>query len=717
MPLKKLIFKPGVNRENTRYTNEGGYYESEKIRFRQGTPEKIGGWLQISGNTFLGICRSLWSWVTLAAQRLMGVGTNLKFYIQNGGAYYDITPIRKTSTLTNPFATSTASNSGGNTTVTITDANHGATNGAYINIYYPGTAPTVGGVTIPVGEYVITYLTVNTYSITLAGTASSSTTGGGTVYISYQVNVGPEYAAPLTGWGAGGWGLGTWGNGATTSVPLQLWNQMNYGQSLLYAPRGSPLYYWDANTGYQNTLFTVTVASPAVLTLDYALTDGTAITLTTTGHLPTGLIPGTVYYVVNSSGTACNLSTTYGGTAITTTGTQSGTHYISARGFPISSIGGSDGYAPLYQNTFTVSDTNQFTIVFGTNAIGSTTLDPMLIRWSDAQSLTTWYPSATNQARDIRLSHGSKIVTYIQNRQEIVVLTDSSVYSMQYLGPPTVWPIQFLGDNISIAGPNAVSLASGVVYWMGVDKFYKYDGRVQTLSCDLRQYVFDGAIGINKAQLDQVVCSTNEGFNEVWWFYCSIVGPNGTGTVDNPNNIVDRYVIYNYLENVWYYGTMGRTAWIDSGLNDYPIAATYSKNLVWHENGVNDCTDSVTGLPIASYILSSEFDIDDGHNFGFVWRILPDLKFDGSTAASPQVTMTLYPMQNSGSGYNSPLSVGGNAYATSTRTATYPIEAYTGQIYTRVRGRQMAFKIEGNQLGLQWQLGAPRIDIRNDGRR
>jgi hypothetical protein len=721
MPLKKLLFKPGVNRENTRYTNEGGYYESEKIRFRQGTPEKIGGWLQVSSNKFLGICRSLWSWVTLAAQSLIGVGTNLKFYILNGGAYYDITPIRKTSTVTNPFSVTTTSNVGSwgyltwgadvwggspiitDNIITVTDNAHGATNGSYITIYYPGAAPTVGGLTIPTGEYVITYLSANTYTITVSGTATSTATGGGTVYISYQVNAGPEYAVPLVGWGAGAWSSGTWGNSGTSTIALQLWNQMNYGQNLLYGPRGSPLYYWDANTGYQNTAFSVTLASPAVLTLGYSLVNGTAVTLTTTGWLPTGLIPGTVYYVINASGTTCNLSATYGGSAINTSGSQSGTQSIAVRGYPLASIGGSDGYAPLYQNTFTVSDASRFILVFGTNDIGSTTLDPMLIRWSDQDSLTTWYPAITNQAGSVRLSHGSKIITTVQSRQEIVVFTDSSLYSLQYLGPPYVWSSQLLGDGLSIAGPNAVILASGVVYWLGTDKFYKYDGRIQTLSCDLRQYVFND---INQSQSEQFFASTNEGFNEVWWFYCSA---NST--------VIDKYIIYNYLENIWYYGTMGRTAWLDSGLNDYPIAATYSKNLVWHENGVNDCTDSVTGLPIPSYILSSQFDIDDGHNFGFVWRMLPDLKFDGSTAASPQVTMTLYPMQNSGSGYNSPLSVGGNAYATSTRTSVYPIEAYTGQIYTRVRGRQMAFKIEGNQLGLQWQLGAPRLDIRNDGRR
>jgi hypothetical protein len=701
--LKKILFKAGVNRENTRYTNEGGFYESEKIRFRQGTPEKLGGWLQISADTFLGLCRSLWSWVTLGAQNLMGVGTNLKFYIENGGAYYDITPIRKTSTLTNPFTTDTTTNSGGFTTITVADTANGATTGSYITIYYSGATPTVGGVTITPGQYVIVSGGTNAYTISVPGTASSNTTGGGTVYISYQVNTGPEFAVPLTGWGAGGWGLGTWGNGSTSTNALQLWNQMNYGQNLLYGPRGSPLYYWDANTGYLNTTFTVTIASPAVFSLGYALDNGTAVTLNTTGYLPTGLIPGTVYYVINASGATCNLSATYGGSAINTTGTQSGTQSISARGYPLASVGGSDGYAPLYQNTFTVSDASRFILVFGTNDYGSTILDPMLIRWSDQESLTTWFPAITNQAGSLRLSHGSEIVTTVQSRQEIVVFTDSSLYSLQYFGPPTVWGAQLLGDGISIAGPNAVTLASGVIYWLGTDKFYKYDGRVQTLSCDLRQYVFND---INQAQSEQFFASTNEGFNEVWWFYCSA---NST--------VIDRYVIYNYLENIWYYGTMGRTAWIDSGLNDYPIAATYSNNLVWHENGVNDCTDSITGLPIESYILSSQFDIDDGHNFGFVWRMLPDLKFVGSTAASPQVTMTLYPMQNSGSGYNNPLSVGGNAFATSTRTSTYPIEQYTGQIYTRVRGRQMAFKIEGNQLGLQWQLGSPRIDIRNDGRR
>jgi hypothetical protein len=692
--LKKLLFKSGVNRENTRYTNEGGYYESEKIRFRQGTPEKIGGWLQISTNTFLGICRSLWSWVTLASQNLLGVGTNLKFYIQNGGSYYDITPVRATATLgSNPFT------GNGTTTVTVTATSHGAITGDYVT--FSGVTGTYA--TLLNTEYSITYVSANSYTITTVSTVAVGATGGSAVIAVYQVNTGPAIAVPYVGWGAGGWGSGTWGNGGTTTDPIRLWNQMNWGQNLLYGPRGGPLYYWDATIGYTPSSATITIATPAVVTSSVTVATGTPITFSTTGALPTGLTPGTTYYALASTGTTFNLALTAGGAAINTSGSSSGTTYIKPNGVLVSSLAGTDGYCPLYQNTFTVSDASRFTIVFGTNDYGSTILDPMLIRWSDQESLIVWYPVATNQAGSLRLSHGSKIVTTVQSRQEIVVFTDSSLYSLQYLGPPYVWGSQLLGDGISIAGPNATALASGVMYWMGVDKFYKYDGRTQTLNCDLRQYVFED---INKTQFEQVYASTNEGFNEIWWFYCSL-----------SSTVVDRYVIYNYLENIWYYGTMGRTAWLDSGLNEYPIAATYSNNLVWHENGLNDCTDSITGLPISSYILSSEFDIDDGHNFGFVWRLLPDLKFVGSTATSPQVTMTLYPLQNSGSGYNSPLSVGGNAYATSTRTATYPIEAFTGQIYTRVRGRQMAFKIEGNQLGLQWQLGAPRIDIRNDGRR
>jgi len=786
MPLKKIMFRPGVNRENTRYASEalgsvnagtevvGGWYESEKVRFRAGTPEKVGGWVQISANYFKGVCRSLWNWVTLNSLNLIGVGTNLKFYISSGGAYYDITPIRATTTLTNPFGTTLDSS-----TVLVTDAAGGYINGDYVT--FNGSSA-VGGITL-VGEYKIALQSATTYNITaesqasltlstgvftaqfqlangvkvvlsttgalptgftagttyyvvntsgftfklaatLGGTAivptgtqsgiitatakatSTTASGGGTVYAMYQINTGPEYTVALTGWGAGGWGLGAWGVGATGTDALRLWSQSNFGEDLVYGPRGGAIYYWNAGYGAAGSPVTITIASPAVLTASVNFVNGDAIMLTTTGALPTGLLPGTVYYVINASGTTCNLSATAGGAAINTSGTQSGTHTISGRGIKASQLAGASD-VPTVQNYLFVSDVSRFVFAFGCNDYGSTVQDPMLIRWSDQESIVNWTPSATNQAGSLRLSHGSQIITCLQTRQEIVVFTDSSVYSLQYLGAPTGWGSQLVGDNISILGQNAVSQASGVVYWMGSDKFYKYDGRVQTLRCDLRQYIYSN---INLAQAQQVYSGTNEGFNEVWWFYCS-----------EGSTQIDKYVVYNYLEDVWYYGSMARTAWLDSGTLDYPLAAPYinstENNLVYHENG-ND--DNTTGTPVAidSYISSSEFDISDGHNFGFIWRILPDLTFRGSDGTdTPQVTMTLIPLQNSGSGYTNPPSVGGSDSATINRIKSTPVEEFTGQVYIRVRGRQLVFKVEGNQLGLQWQLGAPRIDIRPDGRR
>ena len=625
--LKKIIFRPGVNRENTRYASEtmgnpnsatnvaGGWYESEKVRFRSGSPEKIGGWARISSTTFLGVCRSLWNWITLGSLNLIGVGTNLKFYIEQGGVYNDITPLRGTATLVDPFSTVNLS-----TTVTVTDVDNGCATGDFVTF---SGATAVGGLTLN-GEYQVMVVDADTYTI-VSATAATSTAGpgGGTVTADYQISVGPEYQVPLVGWGAGGWGNGTWGNGETSDIALRIWSQINFGEDLIFNPRGGGVYYWTAADG------------------------------------------------------------------------------LNTRAVDLASVGDAD--TPVIANSVTVSDTSRFVIVFGTNdpyAISPEQLDPMLIRWSDQENPLVWVPAITNQAGSIRVSHGSQIITAIQTRQEIVVFTDSAVYSMQYLGPPYVWGSQLLGDNFSIYGQNAVALASGVVYWMGVDKFYMYDGRVQTLNCDLRRYIFND---INQTQNLQVFASTNEGFNEIWWFYCSA-----------GSDAVDRYVVYNYLEKVWYYGTMARTAWLDSGLRNYPIAATYSRNIVNHEIGLND-NETGTETALDAYISSSEFDIGDGHNFGFVWRVLPDLTFgestnDGNTA--PQVTMTLYGLTNSGSGVTS--SAGAGVVSSSNYVIT---EEFTGQIYTRLRGRQMIFKIGSNQLNTAWQLGAPRIDIRPDGRR
>jgi hypothetical protein len=627
MPLKKILFRPGVNRENTRYASEalgsvnsgtnaaGGWYESEKVRFRAGTPEKIGGWVRISDETYEGVCRSLWNWVTLGGANLIGVGTNLKFYIESGGAYNDITPIRASSTINNnPFL------GNGTTTVTVTDTAHGAATGDFVT--FSGATGTYA--TTYNAEFQVTVIDANSYTITTPIVIAAGATGGASVVAAYQINVGPEYAVPLIGWGAGPWGAGLWGTGGGSTASLRLWSQSNFGEDLLLAPRGGALYYWDQTNG------------------------------------------------------------------------------LNTRAVLVSSIGGADADVPVVLLSVFVSDASRFVFAFGCDDYGSSSLNPMLIRWSDQESILTWTPAPTNQAGSLQLSHGSEIVTSIQARQEIVVFTDSAIYSLQYVGPPVVWASQLLGDNVSIIGPNAVCLASGVVYWMGVDKFYKYDGRVQTLRCDLRQYIFSD---INLTQASQVFAGTNEGFNEAWWFYCSA-----------GSNTVDKYVIYNYLEDIWYYGTMARSAWLDSGLRNYPLGATYINNLVNHELGVDDNATATT-TAISALIGSSEFDIDDGHNFGFIWRVLPDLTFRGSTSGTPQCTMTLIPFENSGSGATDPRSTANTSNASIQRIATAPIEEFTGQVYIRIRGRQLIFQMESTQVGTTWQLGAPRIDIKQDGRR
>ena len=694
MPLQKVVFKPGVNRENTRYCNEGGWFESDKVRFRQGTPEKIGGWTQYSSSTFLGVCRLLWNWVDLSNILYLAVGTNLKFYVSYGTTYFDITPIRLTVTLpNNPLRTDTATNSGGSTTVEVTTS---LANGALVGDFVTLTgATTFAGITVN-GEYQITSTPSTTkFTIRVTGTASTSISGGGaSVVAAFQVNTGAAIQIPYSGWGAGPWNFGTWGNGGTTVTNLQLWNAYNFGENLIFGPRGAGLYYWKASSGTstrgvllssQGGTVTFTNASPTVVTFTIPLTEGTAVQFNTTGSMPSGVTAGATYYLYNVQGLTANLLNSSG--AVVNTSSTGSAVYISNL-----------VDVPLFQNYIIVSDASRFVIVFGTNDYGGTTLDPMLIRWSDQENPYEWTPDATNQAGSIRLSHGSQIVTAIQTRQEIVVFTDQAVYSLQYVGAPYYWKTQLLGDNISMMGPNAAVLASGVVYWMGKDKFYMYDGRVQTLNCDLRKFVFEN---INQGQNQQVYASTSEAFNEAWWFYCS-----------KNSTVMDSYVVYNYLEKLWYYGSIGRTAWLDSGLLPNPVAATYNGYIVNQESGVDD-NETGTAAPIDAYISSSEFDIGDGHNFAFVWRILPDLTFEGSTdGTNPEATMTLYPMYSSGSGTNNPRSNGVQSINLSANPATF-----TGEVYTRVRGRQLIIKMESNKIGTAWQLGAPRLDIRPDGRR
>tara|TARA_R110000850_G_C9870614_1_gene457086 strand:- start:86 stop:1069 length:984 start_codon:yes stop_codon:yes gene_type:complete len=327
----------------------------------------------------------------------------------------------------------------------------------------------------------------------------------------------------------------------------------------------------------------------------------------------------------------------------------------------------------------------------------------MLVRWSDQGDATNWVPSAVTQAGGLSLSRGTEIVAAIQSRQEVLVWTDAALYSLQYVGADSgVWGAQTVGENISIASQNAVAFANGISYWMGKDKFYKYDGRTQPLRCDVKRSVFND---FNSLQYEQVFAGTNEGFHEIWWFYCSA-----------DTNSLNKYVIYNYVEDTWYHGNLSRTAWLDSGLRDFPLAATYNSNLVNHEEGVDD-NELGANTPITATISSGEFDIEDGDRFSFVHRVIPDITFNGSTAVSPTATMTLSPLNNSGSGYNNPASVGGSNSGAVIRTAVVSIEQFTGQVNTRVRGRQLSFTVSSDAAGVTWQLGSPRIDVRPDGRR
>jgi hypothetical protein len=698
MPLQKLQFKPGINREGTNYSNEGGWYDCDKIRFRSGNPEKIGGWTQQSPNQYLGVARALWGWVDLSGNNFLGIGTNLKYYIEKGADFFDVTPIITTSTLVNKCSTAFSTLNGtitatatslvltsaasfpstggiiridsetisytgkssntltglvrgvnsttaashttganvGAYTVTISDVSYNPYAGDYLTI--TGGTP-FGGITLS-GEYVVSGVpSGSTYTITAATFATSlATASGGTIVVAYQIPVGTNVATFGTGWGTGPWSRGSWGSGYTSvlSSQLRLWSNDNYGQNLFIAPRTGAVYYWLATNGVASR------AQPLDTLATAAGKDGT-------------YVPNNVLQVLT---------------------------------------------API----------QQFVICMGSNPYISgspnSTFNPLLVRWSDQADEYEWVPAVTNQSGEFALSNGSEIIGARTTRQEILIWTDTALYSMQYLGAPYVWGFQILMDNLSIMSPNAMVTVNNVTYWMGRDKFYMYTGRVETLPCTVRQYIFQD---VNIDQNYQIFAASNEGYNEVWWFYVSNDVQDST--------LIDKYVIYNYLDQVWYFGSMARTAWLDSSLQPYPVAADYNSRLLYHESGVNDNSTAAT-LPIDAYIQSSDFDIGDGHNFGFVWRILPDLNFNGSNVSSPSVTMTVKPRVNSGTAYgpaDNPKVQSSNVYSNTQNF--YNIQEFTGQVYTRIRGRQMAFRIESDTVGVAWQLGAPRIDIRPDGRR
>jgi len=711
VPLQKLQFRPGVNREGTTLANEGGYYDCDKVRFRSGFPEKIGGWAALSYNTFQGVCRSLWNWVTLNQANLLGVGTNLKFYIESGGAYYDITPLRLSTTNTTTFA---ATN--GSTTITVTDTTaSGLQVGDFVT--FSGAVSLGGVITAAVlnSEFQIQSILSGTqYTVTssVAANASDVGNGGANTDAAYQISVGPPINTVGTGWGVSPWG--GFIPGSTSST---------------------------LNGAINNSATTIVVVSTSAFTASGAIwingeyitysgktaTDFTGCTRGADGTTAASQSNGAVVSqatafpgwgeAYNSSSIPVELrlwsQSNFGEDLLFSP--RGGALYLWQPGLSATPAFGTRGTAvtgtdvPAVINEIMVSDTSRIVIAFGCNDYGSygtTALDPLLIRWSAQESYTDWTPAAANQAGSYRLSHGSTIIGALQTRQEIVVWTDAAIYSMQYLGPPFVYGFTLLADNISIVSPNAMATAAGVVYWMGVDKFYMYSGRVETLPCSVRTFVFQD---INRGQFSQFFAGTNEGYSEIWWFYCSA-----------NSDVVDRYVIFNYLDRVWYYGTLGRTAWLDSPLRDFPQAATDNNIIVFHEAAV-DNGETNPPSAISCYVQSSDFDIGDGHNYGFVWRIIPDITFDGSdttgaTSDKPVVNFTVRPRQNPGSNYgiaDQPTVTSAQSYAGQT---TYNVQQFTEIVYSRVRGRQMAFKVESNTIGTQWQLGVPRIDVRPDGR-
>jgi len=621
VPLAKLQFKPGIVRETTSYTNEGGWYDCDKVRFRYGLPEKIGGWEKYATTQYLGSARLLHAWNALDGSKYLGVGTNLKFYIEEGGGYNDVTPIRSTTAAGDV----TFAAVDGSTTITVSDTAHGAVEGDFVT--FSGAVSLGGQITAPVlnQEYQITtIIDDDSYTITSAVAADSSDTGNGgsSTVGAYQINIGLDTVVGGPGWGAGTWGRGTWGSGSSnlvTSDILRLWSADNFGEDLIMNVRDGGLYYWDESNG------------------------------------------------------------------------------LGTRAVALADRPGADANTPTIARKVLISDRDRHVIAFGADGVGSIgTQDPLLIRFSDQEDALTWTPSATNTAGDLRLSSGSKIVTAVETRQQILVWTDVSLSAMQYLGPPFTFGIGLISENTTIISPNSPVAVDDTVFWMGAEEFYVYAGGVQKLPCTVRQYVFGD---FNFDQKDKVFGAVNSSFGEVWWFYPS-------GTSDN----IDRYVVYNYEQKIWYYGSMARTAWIDRGINQYPIAAGTDNYLYSHELGCCDgSTDPLS--PIEAYIESSQLDIQDGNNFTFIRRILPDITFDGSTATDPTANMIL-------KARNFP---GGNYLQTDTavvdRTAVLPVEQFTDQVHVRLRGRSFALRVESDELGVSWRLGSPRVDIRQDGRR
>ena len=632
MPLQKLQFKPGVNRETTSYTNEGGWFDGNKIRFRYGVPEKIGGWVKNTTKAFLGTCRALHQWISLDGTLRLGVGTNLKYYIKEGTDFNDITPLRQTTSAGDV----TFSATDGSSTITATDTNHDCVENDFVT--FSGAASLVGLVIASAlnQEYqVLAVPSVNTYTLTAKDTdgdtitanSSDSGNGGSSIIAKYQVNTGLDSTVLGTGWGAGTWSRGAWDSAASlTDIAniLRIWTHDNFGEDLIINIRDGGLYYWDTSAD----------------------------------------------------------AATY------------------ARATALSSVSGADDKTPTIAKKVLVSDRDRHVIAFGCDsesAIG--TQDPLLIRFSHQETAITWESTATNTAGSLRLGSGSEIVTAVETRQQMAVFTDVSLHAMQFLGPPFTYGITLISENITIMSPLADKAVDDFVFWMGLEDFYVYDGRIQKLPCTVKAYVFND---FNLFQKEKTFAALNSSFNEVWGFY-----PSSDSTTN------DRYVVYNYLEQSWYYGTMARSAWLDRGISNNPLGAGLDNYLYNHEYGLDDGSTSPASA-ITSYIESSQLDIGDGDKFVFIRRLVPDITFDGSTADSPSASFTIKSRNFPGGNY---LNSDASTVTQSAAATTSTVEQFTDQVHIRIRGRSFALKVGSSGEEIQWRLGSPRVDIRTDGRR
>jgi len=703
MPFTKLQFKPGITSDITSYSNEGGYVDGDKIRFRLGFPEKIGGWEKYSATQYLGSARSLHNWSALDGSNFLGIGTTFKYYIEEGLSFNDITPERATTTNGITFA---ATN--GSATITATDSAHGAVEGDFVTI--SGAASLGGTITaavLNIEHQIVTVPNANTYTITASVNANGSDTGTGGSGVDgvYQINTGLDTTVGGTGWGAG-----LFGGITTSALQTQLNEALDDSETAIDV---------DDETGMTTANDVILVDEELMLVANTG--DDNTMTVTR-GHSGTTAVAhddNTLVRLAVGNASGSSDFSGWGDAAsggVTTTGElriwsednfgedlllnpRDGQIYywdksdnLSTRAVEISTeTGASD--TPTVAKQIMVSDQDRHVIAFGTNTIGTTIQDPLLIRFSSQESLLDWTPTATNTAGDLRLGGGSEFIQAVETKQAILVFTDKTLHAMKFIGPPFTFGLQELSKNITIISPKSAVPVGDVVYWMGRDTFYIYSGgQTQQIPCTVKDKVF---LDINTEQFDKVFGGVNSEFNEIIWFY-----PSASST-DNSN-----YVIFNYADNTWYYGTLARDAWIDRGLRTNALAAGggYVFN---QEIGFDD-----DGVAMDSFVETAPIDIGDGEKFVFIKRIIPDITFSGSSAlSSPSATFTLKARNFPGVNFTD------TDTGTTSRTSTSPVEAFTEKLDVRVRGRSFALRIESDSLGCKWKLGSPRVDIREDGRR